>query len=349
MSEETAFPDNIDAAADHIAGLLISEEQAAGQVRDDKGRFASASQDEAVEGDEAASGEQDSAEEADTAAGDPPSGDAEETTEQAEEPAIALPIGWSAEKAEAFKRLPPDVREYITARESERNTHYSRTQQEAAEQRKAAEAELTATSAARQRYAEGLQAISQHIERTLPKAPDHNLAVTDPGKYIAEKAAYDEAMGRHQAAQAELARVRQEEQEHQERAYREHLAEQGRLLDEKIPEWRDQKVRTKDQQDIAEFLRSTGYSQDEIAAVADSRAVTIARKAMLYDRMKAAPKPVERKPVTVAPVAAPTLRPGAATNGKRPDAKLVALKQRAQSSDSIDERAAYVLAALGQR
>lgn len=345
MSDQIEFADNIDAAADQITGLLIAEEQSS-QARDDRGRFASTAQEQqAVEGDDA-SGEQNSVDETDTAAGDPPSGDAEETTEQAEEPAIALPIGWSAEKADAFKQLPPDVRDYIAARESERNSHYSRTQQEAAEKRKAAEAELSTVSAARQRYAEALKVVSQQIEQSLPKAPDHQLAVTDPGKYIAEKAAYDDAMGRLQIAQAEAARVHQEEQEHQERAYREHLAEQARVLDEKIPEWRDQKVRTKDQQDIADFLRSTGYSQDEIAAVADSRAVQIARKAMLYDRMKAVQKPVAQK---VAPVAPPTIKPGAAPTTRKPDAKLAALKQRAVASGKIDDDAAFILAALGQR
>jgi hypothetical protein len=345
VSDETnQIPDDVDSRADYVMGLLNAEETAAAVARDDKGRFASTSQDgEAVAGDDA-SGEQDSGDEPDAAPGDPASGDAEETTEQAEEPAIVLPIGWSAEKAEAFKRLPPDVREYITARESERNSHYSRTQQEAAAQRKAAEAELQATSAARQRYAEALTTVTQQLEQAVPKAPDHTLAVTDPARYIAEKAAYDDAVGKLYMARAENARVQEEQAQEQERAYREHLSSQAQILDEKIPEWRDVKVRNKDQQDIAEFLRSTGYGQDEIAAVADARAVQIARKAMLYDRMRAA-KPAERK---VAPVAAPTLRPGAANVSKRPDAKLAALKQRAHASNNIDDRVAYALAAIGQ-
>lgn len=338
MTDETPeISEDLDSRADFVMGLLSSE-----KVREPNGRFAS-TQADAGEGEPA---EQNSADEVEAAPGDPASGeDAEPTTEQVETPAIVLPPGWSAEKADAFKLIPPDVREYIAAREIERNKHFDRTAQEAATERKAAEAERQAVSAERQRYAQALGGLMQQIQQTAPKPPSPELARTDPAKYIAEKAAFDDAAGRYQAAHAEMQRVQDEESENQTRAFRDHLTNQGKILDEKIPEWRDEKKRAKDQQDIATFLRDTGYGQEEIAAVADARAVQIARKAMLYDRLMAQNPAAKKAP----PTPAPTLRPGPASTTSTPNAKLAALKKQALATDDLRARADFALAALNQR
>ncbi|MDR6292348.1 hypothetical protein E9232_004888 [Inquilinus ginsengisoli] len=331
-----AAPENIDDRADYVMGLLQAE-----PTRDGQGRFASTE----APADEAAAPEQNLGDAPEAAPGDPASGDeADTTTEQAAEPAIALPIGWSAEKAEAFKQLPPDVREYITARESERNSHHSRSVQEAAEQRKAAEAERQAVSTERQRYTQALGQVLQNIQQTAPKPPDPALATSDPAKYIAQKAQFDHVLGQFQATQAEMQRVQAEEAEHRERAFQDHLADQGKILDEKIPEWRDVGKRTKEQREIAEFLTATGYSRQEVDAVADARAVQIARKAMLYDRLMAQ-KPAAK---LVPPVAPPTMKPGAAATSPKA-ANLAAMKQRALATDDLRGRAEFVLAALNTR
>jgi hypothetical protein len=331
-----SVPESIDDRVAHVMGLIQVE-----APRDEQGRFASTEEPAPeIAGDEALP------DQGETAPVDPASGDEAETpTEQAEESAIVLPPGWSADKADAFKMLPPDVRDYITARESDRNKHFDRTAQETAAQRKAAETAAQAASAERQRYAQALDVVRQQIQQTAPKAPDPALAATDPAKYIAQKAQYDDAVTRYQATQAELQRVQAEEQEHQSAAFKQHLADQAQKLSEAIPEWSDEKKRAKDQQDIAKFLRDTGYGQEEIASVADSRAVVIARKAMLYDRLMAQ-KPGDKKVVAVPP---PTTRPTATGTAPKTSTKLAALKQSALATDDLRTRAAYAVAALNTR
>ncbi|OWJ67441.1 hypothetical protein [Inquilinus limosus] len=341
MADDTdnGFDADLHAKTDEIMGLL---DAASGPSRDDRGRFASTQ--EQPQPEEGAA--ENSVEETEAAPGEPASGEETElTTEQAEEPAIVLPLGWSADKAEAFKQLPPELREYIATRESERNSHYGRTQQEAAEQRRAADAERQAATAERQRYAQALGALMQQAQASAPRPPDPQLAVTDPNRYIVEQARYDKAARDYQAMHAEMQHVQEQEAQQQETAFREHMAAQAKILDERIPEWRDEGKRTKDQADIATFLRTTGYSQEEIAAVADARAVQIARKAMLYDRLMAQ-KPAAKK---APPVAAPTLKPGPASNASAPNAKVAALTKRAASTDNLREKADLVWAALNVR
>lgn len=59
-------------------------------------------------------------------------------------------------------------------------------------------------------------------------------------------------------------------------------AEQQHLI-ERIPEWRNQEVRTAEGKQIANFLATQGFKPEEISSVVDSRAVKIARMAMLYE------------------------------------------------------------------
>ena len=58
-------------------------------------------------------------------------------------------------------------------------------------------------------------------------------------------------------------------------------------LPEMIPEWLDDKVKTEEAGKIANMMRSSyGFSDEEIGSIYDSRAISILRKAALYDEIQ---------------------------------------------------------------
>lgn len=63
------------------------------------------------------------------------------------------------------------------------------------------------------------------------------------------------------------------------------LREQREML-RAIPEWRDDKVADTERTALVEYMRDSGYRAEEINGVTDHRALVLARKAMLFDRMK---------------------------------------------------------------
>lgn len=82
-----------------------------------------------------------------------------------------------------------------------------------------------------------------------------------------------------------------------------------------IPEWKDQARANAEMTELRQFLAQAGFGEQEIASVADHRQVTLARKAMLYDKLVAQGK---QKVATAPP---PTAKPGSTakpnTDGKK--------------------------------
>src|SRR5690349_12112418 len=75
------------------------------------------------------------------------------------EAVIAAPKSWPAEMRAQFAQLPPDLQRVIADRETERDAAFNRQVNEAADKRRAAEAELQAASTERRHYLAGLSAV----------------------------------------------------------------------------------------------------------------------------------------------------------------------------------------------
>jgi len=65
------------------------------------------------------------------------------------------------------------------------------------------------------------------------------------------------------------------------------LEEQRAKLNEYIPEWSEPARQQSEVQQLSQYLLSNDYLPSEVKGVVDARAVRIARKAMLYDQLKA--------------------------------------------------------------
>lgn len=119
------------------------------------------------------------------------------------------------------------------------------------------------------------------------------LAAEDPAQYVQKRHSFDErqrklalAVGQLNAAKSQQAQLDQE-------STQQRLLDEQRKLIERLPEWKDTKKATAESAELREYLTTSGYEPNEVNGVTDHRAVILARKAMLYDKlMKQVPKAV---------------------------------------------------------
>lgn len=268
-----------------------------------------------------------------------------ETSEQAKEPevpAIEAPTSWNADAKERFKALPPDLQKYVVERESERDRGLSKTQQETAEARKAAEVERQAVQQERQALAQRLTAQIGYIETMDTVIAEGRK--TDWAKLWRENA--PEAGAKWFEYQQREAGLKQQvalREDLQQRMAQDALRRADEALAEKLDFWKDKDKRTAFQSDLRKFLSSEGYGPEEISAVSDARAVSMARKAMLYDQLMAQQATIAAK--KVAPTPAKTVLKSQAANEADGSDKTAAVLKRVKGTSRTDEQAA-ILASL---
>ena len=184
--------------------------------------------------------------------------------------------------------------------------------QDAAEQRKAVEAEKASTEQARQQYEQALEVMSQQLNQaTQPKDETYwnSLYENDPLEYVRQRDQERDAQSKQQAVQTEQLRMRQIK-----------LAEEQKKLLEIIPEWKDPEVETREKAAIAAYAQTKGWTTEELGNAVDSRYVDLMRKAYLYDNLQSQ-KPMAKKKVKTAPKMVksgqPKLKGDSATERKR--------------------------------
>ena len=164
--------------------------------------------------------------------------------------------------------------------------------QEAAEQRKAVEAEKASTEQARQNYEQALEVINQQLQQASQprdKAYWDQLYENDPLEYVRQRDQERDTQAQQQAVQAEQLRMRQVK-----------LAEEQAKLLELIPEWKDAEVEAREKAAITTYAQTKGWTTQELSNTLDSRYVDLMRKAYLYDNLQSQ-KPIAAKKVKTAP------------------------------------------------
>lgn len=224
----------------------------------------------------------------------------------------------------------------------QRQADYTRKTMEVAEQRKTAESEISKARQERQQYMQGLNQATALLQAQLQESSKVDwqaLLESDPVEYLKQQHLAQSRQAQLQQVFAEQQKVAQIQQAEQQQAYAKHLEQQQAELLAKLPDWKDANKAKAEKTAIREFLQDAGFSDGEINNVADSRAILMARKAMLYDQMvskaQAAAKKVETLPKKVE-------RPGA--EGVALD-KRTATYQRFAKSGSMQD-AASVFASL---
>lgn len=186
-----------------------------------------------------------------------------------------------------------------------------------------------------QRYNQ-LQTLSTALYQELVGDQQALNALTDnPTEYLKRQTEMNRKVQLLNQVQAQQEQVRQAAASEQAQALARQAQESDQKLASLIPGWNDPPKRQAIQREVGEYLRSIGYSSDDLNALTDHRAFLVARDAALWRKsQKLAQAKAKGAP-------AKAVKPG--TSGKSDNSAVVRARERFKAhSDSID-----ALAALG--
>jgi hypothetical protein len=229
-----------------------------------------------------------------------------------------------------------EVDESELVRGYQREADYTRKTQAVAEERRAIEAHKAEVAAERQRYAASVQQITQFLESTAPQPPSVELLDADPVEFLRQKTAYEEHAAQLHAWKSEQQQLTAKQQQESQRRFQAVVAQEHEKALAAIPAWKDPKTAESEKKALASYLvEKSGYSPQEVGSLADSRALVIARKAMLYDQMLAKRPEVERKVAEAPKFQKPGTQKSVKTQGQqRHEAKVNRLRQTGRVEDA---------------
>lgn len=176
---------------------------------------------------------------------------------------------------------------------------YTKKSQSLAEQRKVMEAEAKAIQEAqhlREEYQARLGQVSQILQQNDADYSDlEQLKENDPIAYAVKVAEKTENTKKMQVIQQEQARLAQESNQYRANQQAQFVAEQSKMLTEKVKEFSDPKKAEQIKNDIRSFGKSVGFSDIELSQVYDHRHVLILQKAMEYDKLQKANPGINKK------------------------------------------------------
>lgn len=297
-----------------------------------------------------------SAEDATAGKESPVEGDAAPAEEQAtgetqevdppEQAPIELPRSWTKEQADHWNALPRETQEYLSERASKDSEAVRRSQNEAAEERKAAKAEREQAEQARKQYEAQLPALMQTLTdaqqsafadiRTVDDVT--KLANEDPFRYLQWQAHQTKL----QAVNAEAQRAKDAATKEQQAGWATFVADQNKLAVEHIPELADGKKSQELTAKAGELLRDLGFSDADLNGFSngekvspfDHRIQRLLFAALKFNEAKAAPPKAIPKPVPA------VQRPGVPAPRGNTDA-IQASRSKLNSTGSVED--AYAL------
>ena len=230
-----------------------------------------------------------------------------------------------------------------------KDSDYRRKTAEAAEAKRAAQAQVDAIKQEREERANQLDAYIAIAHQQLIGDQQYlaKLAQEDPAAWVAEKQAMESRAANFQALLQERQSLANRQKAEQDKAVQDWRKEQSAKLFEKLPEWRDPAKSAAEQRMVAEYLLGVGFSNEELNDLYEHRSLLVAREAALWRQHQAALKSAKDKQVKPEPAKA--IKPGVA-NQKTQDEKVVRveeLRKRAQRTGKQEDIAAYLVAKSG--
>ena len=293
---------------------------------------------------------------ADAAPQDADPGEQREAEPAEQLPPIEPPRSWTKDEKDRFQTLPRETQEYIASREQERERVIRQSQNEAAEIRKAAEAERTKAEQQRQQYEARLPELLASLQAAqagqfadIKTTQDvMRLATEEPHRYL-----------QWTAHQQQVAAVQNEVRAAQERQAQEFSTQwqtfasrEDKLAQERIPELANPEQRAKVQDAALSHLLDLGFTESELSnawngqasfSPRDHRFQMLVMEAVRYREGKAqAKKAIAEKPLPQ------VQRPGTAPV-TRPDSNLQALSKKLEQTGSFDDAAAVIAARRATR
>jgi hypothetical protein len=234
-------------------------------------------------------------------------GDAEEgeeiTAEDAEEteptPEELEEITWNGET----KKVPKSELKEL----AQKGFDYTQKTQSLAAERKAFEMQVQTAQQQFQLQNASLEIITQvkAMDSQLEqfKAVDwHALAESDPVKYLQLNQSYRDLKEARNEKVGEFQQYANQLQQSQQQAMHVRLSQESQKLAEKMPEL----TRQESKQALKSYLAENGFSDSEIASLADHRQAVVAWKAMQFDKLQASKPALTKKVADVPKVLKPS-------------------------------------------
>ena len=180
---------------------------------------------------------------------------------------------------------------------------YTKKTQEVAELRKANEAERQAieeSKRVRDDYAQRLKAIEDFLSQGSSQVDLAALKENDPIGYAVKVAEQTEKKEQLEAVRAEQQRIAQQQQAEQYQAMQRFVQEESKKLSQVLPEFSDKVKGEQIRNEIRNYGKRLGFTDQELSQVYDSRYVLTLHKAMMYDKLQQS-KPGVKKKVAEAP------------------------------------------------
>ena len=181
---------------------------------------------------------------------------------------------------------------------------YTKKTQELAENRKAVEAEAKAILEAKQvrdTYAQRLQAIEQFLTQGQDSSEDlAAMKENDPIGYAVKVAELTEKKEQLAQVRAEQERIAQQQQADRQQEMARLVQQEATKLSQVLPEFSDPTKGEQIRNEIRNYGKSVGFTDNELSQVYDSRHVLMLHKAMMYDKLQKS-KPAVNKKVAQAP------------------------------------------------
>lgn len=217
---------------------------------------------------------------------------------------------------------------------------YRRKTAEIAEVKRTTDAAREQIAAERNHYANRLDVLLTTFEAELIGDQQElaKLASENPALWVQENAKFQTKVQKYNQGIAERQRIGQQQAYEQQQSYNNYLITENQRLTEALPSWKDPVKRQADEQAIAETLsKKYGYTEQELGQIADSRAVRVARDAMLWQRHLAT---VGKKATTAPPT---PVKPGAAPQNSANSRTEKDLAQRLKRTGNVDDAVALLM------
>ena len=218
---------------------------------------------------------------------------------------------------------------------------YTKKTQEVAEQRKVIEQEAKAIIEARQvrdNYAQKLQAVEQFLVSGNQTKEDLTaMKENDPIGYAVKVAEMTEKKEQLQIVQAEQQRIAQQQNSDREANMQNYVEQEAQKLTQSLPEFSDKAKGEQIRNEIRNYGKKVGFTDDELSQVYDSRHVLVLHKAAQYDKLMAGKAGVKKK-VANAPK---TMKGGAKVKQTVTDRTKKQQKRLLQTGDARDAAALF--------
>jgi len=201
--------------------------------------------------------------------------------EEVEVPTYVLPLGEDGSDVEIAQE---DVKNYVLMQ-----SDYTKKTQSLAEEKKALDQERNSIRAI-QNLSEQLQQQYEGIRQAeeVERSSEYweQLKAENPMQYMVERQELQDRSREREQEEQKVYALQQQLQEQSRLEQQHRLATEAQKLQEMIPAWSDQSVADREKQELMIYGRSQNYASEELNSVSDSRAISILRKAMLWDRLQ---------------------------------------------------------------